>query len=386
MDMMDKTSEAKAAIAAQAELEEELKKRRRQEQLEQNNFIQSHITHTAKEEKRRREEEMYEEERERQAEEDDSALRQEQEEKRRREAEEEKKADEEADAAIDMLGDINGELDAEACRKLIDDLCSGKKTLKAKKEEKPKATEKGEGEAVAEDAPEQGEEMSIVEVKEIPRDVRAMMIGNTLRNFCRFAASESPLSNKHAEVGRLCASIMRRAAKEGITWDEMGLNPEEWTAVQGTVQLGEIVKKGLEAKAALSNPAYSGINRSEHLRNYLVFRGVEQMVAPHAEKYGADIQIGESHYSSAQILLGSPGFSARNLNRMVGESPALYRFETMKLQKVQELVSRGSAELDALGAQAMAVCYDNGMQSAKEPQETQMQKNREVQKGGVLKK
>lgn len=380
MDVMDKTSEAKAAIAAQAELEEERKKRRRQEQLEQNNFIQSQITHAAKEEVRRREEELLEEERERQAEEDDSALQQEQEEKRRREAEE--KADEEADAAIDMLGGISGDLGEAACRQLIDDLCAGRKPLRPEREAQP-SVEKAKGEEAANDAPEQGEEMSIVEVKEIPRDVRAMMIGNTLRNFSRFVAGEAPLSNKHAEAGRLCANIMRRAAKQGITREEMGLNPEEWTAVQGTVQLGEIVKKGLEAKAALSNPAYSGINRAEHLRNYLVFRGVEQMMAPHAEKYGSDIQLGENLCSPAQILLGSPGFSAGDVSRMVGKSAAMSRLMSMTPAKVQELVSHGSAELDALGAKAMTACYDNGMQKAKEPK---TQKHREVQKGGCLKK
>ena len=365
----------KTLMEQEAEREEERKKRRRQAVLEQNNFIQSQITHAAQETERRIAEEVEEAQKERQEQEYEALQERQEEEARRAAAEEEQRAEEEADNAIEALGFDDGALDAETCRQIIDDLCAGKTPTVKKKD--------AQDEAIGNSgiAPDEGG--SIATAEAIPREMRATMIGNALRNFTHYVAGEAPLSHKHVEVARLCNNIIKRAAKEGISSREMGLTGEEVTALKGTIQLGIIVRKGLLAKQALSDPAYHAPERAVHLRDYLVFKGLEQVLLPHAEKHREAIEAGESALSSVQFLLGTPGFSASDLNKMVSIAPALHRFAAMEQSKVAELVGHGSAELDGLGAQAIVACYDGTLQKEKGPAS---HKEREMQKDtGLIK-
>ncbi len=368
----DKINEEKILAEQLSELEEARKKRQRQAVLEQNNFIQSQITHAVQENQRRIAEEVEEAQREQ-----EQAYEEQQERKveeaARLAAEEERLAEEEADNAIEALGFKDGALDEETCRKIIDDLCAGKTAVKKKEAQDEAVNNSGI-------APDEGG--SIATATAIPREMRAVMIGNTLRNFIHYVASVAPLSNRHIEVARLCNNIIKRAAKEGISRREMGLTSEEATALKGSVQLGIVVRKGLLAKQILADPNYNAPERSMYLRDYLIFKGIEQVLLPHAEKHSEAIAAGESPLSSVQFLLGSPGFSASELSKTVAAAPALHRFAAMEQGKVAELVSRNSAEMDALGVQVITACYDGTLQKEKEP--SPHNKDRELHKGTSL--
>ena len=369
----DKINEEKILAEQLSELEEARKKRQRQAVLEQNNFIQSQITHAAQETQRRIAEEVEEAQREQEQAYEERQERK-VEEAARLAAEEERLAEEEADNAIEALGFKDGALDEETCRKIIDDLCAGKTAAVKKKEAQDEAVNNSGI------APDEGG--SIATATAIPREMRAVMIGNTLRSFIHYVASEAQLSNKHVEAARLCNNIIKRATKEGISRREMGLTSEEATALKGSVQLGIVVRKGLLAKQMLADPTYNAPERSMYLRDYLIFKGIEQVLLPHAEKHSEAIAAGESPLSSVQFLLGSPGFSASELSKMVTTAPALHRFAAMEQGKVAELVSRNSAEMDALGVQVITACYDGTLQKEKEP--SPHNKDRELQKGTSL--
>ena len=369
----DKINEKKILAEQLSELEEARKKRQRQAVLEQNNFIQSQITHAAQENQRRIAEEVEEAQREQEQAYEERQERK-VEEAARLAAEEERLAEEEADNAIEALGFKDGALDEETCRKIIDDLCAGKTAAVKKKETQDEAVNNSGI------APDEGG--SIATATAIPREMRAVMIGNTLRSFIHYVASEAQLSNKHVEAARLCNNIIKRATKEGISRREMGLTSEEATALKGSVQLGIVVRKGLLAKQMLADPNYNAPERSMYLRDYLIFKGIEQVLLPHAEKHSEAIAAGESPLSSVQFLLGSPGFSASELSKMVTTAPALHRFAAMEQGKVAELVSRNSAEMDALGVQVITACYDGTLQKEKEP--SPHNKDRELQKGTSL--
>ena len=370
----DKINEEKILAEQLSELEEARKKRQRQAVLEQNNFIQSQITHAVQETQRRIAEEVEEAQREQEQAYEEQREQIEEEAARLAAAEEERRAEEEADNAIEALGFKDGALDEETCRKIIDDLCAGKTAAVKKKEAQDEAVNNSGI------APDDGG--SIATATAIPREMRAVMIGNTLRSFIHYVASEAQLSNKHVEAARLCNNIIKRATKEGISRREMGLTSEEATALKGSVQLGIVVRKGLLAKQMLADPNYNAPERAVYLRDYLIFKGIEQVLMPHAEKHSEAIAAGESPLSSVQFLLGSPGFSASELSKMVTAAPALHRFAAMEQGKVAELVSRNSAEIDALGVQVIAACYDGTLQKEKEP--SPHNKDRELHKGTSL--
>ena len=58
-------------------------------------------------------------------------------------------------------------------------------------------------------------------------DAYGVMLGSALRQFVRYAASEVPLSMKHAEVGRQCRTFMKMAEDAQLSWKELGLSQQE---------------------------------------------------------------------------------------------------------------------------------------------------------------
>lgn len=351
MDKILQPDSVREALLRQAELEEEEREKKlRREKLEKDNFIQSQIVHEAQQKRQQEQEEA--------ADEDEREDAEKKEAEEDHEAEEEARQMEEADQTIDLLGFGDGQVDEATCRRMVDDLLSGRKSNFV-----PRKVARA---AVRKEPAAKEEESSVASVREIPVDDRGIMIGNALRNFCRFIASEVPLSAKHVEAARLCTNILKRAAQQNITPAQMGLSQEEWIAVQGSIQLGNIVKRGLEAKEVLSDPEREmAPDRELHLRNYLTMKALEQALMPHVQKFGEDVAKGQAPLSSVQILLGSPGFSARDMWSMVNRTDAMRKFRTMDRQKVEELVSRENREMDDLGRQAMTACYDGSLNREK---------------------
>lgn len=340
------------------ELEAEREKKRRKVKLEENNFIQSQITHEAQQKTIRRQEQEKEAEEEVKREEEQKQVAPEQ-------KYEEKHQMEEADAAISMFGFQDGVFDEQTCHKMIDDLVSGK--VPSLPEKKPNSTpELISKESDNDKNLESGEDSSIAMAEEIPTEIRAVMIGHALKNFARYAASEVPLSEKHVEVSRLCSNILKRATQQNITPAQMGLTLEERTAIQGTIHMGDIVKAGLKGKEVLLDPASKFLPERElHMRNFLTLKALEQALLPHIKGHNADILKGEGPLSFIQVLLGSPGFSAKEMHAMVGKTDAMQTFLSKKHDKVIELLDHDNREMDELGRLAITSCYDGSLKKAK---------------------
>lgn len=383
MEKMSLWDRLKSLLQQQEELEEDERKKKLGEKKKNDNFIVAQISHERIQQELRRQEEEYAREQE-QAEQSDEMSEEE------RAAQEEERQMKEADEVIDLLGFDDGLMDEETCRRMVDDLVSGRKVTPVKKPKKEPSPEKGpspEKEPPAaeeqlkapsrEEGPEPKQETPVTEQEEpstpeeehgpemddgLSRQDRAHMIGCALKNFSRYIAAETPLSAKHVEAARLCTNILKRAAREHFTPAQMGLKSDEWKAIQGSVQLGNIIRRGLEAKLMLADPAHArSPQRDSYLRSYLTMNAVEQVLKSHVQAHGEEIAIGEGPLSSIQILLGTPGFSARDMWTMVGQSEAMARLRSMRPERVAQLVSRENREMDDLGRKAMTACYDGSL-------------------------
>lgn len=186
---------------------------------------------------------------------------------------------------------------------------------------------------------------------------RGVMLGNALRQFAQYAAGEVPLSVKHAETGRLCRTFLAMAREERLTPADMGLSPAEYAAVLGTIQLGLVVKRGLAASdALLSAGGLSSEKKFLALRDYLSMKAVEQALLPHAAAHQEAIAAGETPISPIQILMGNPGFSARDIHRAVAGSGAMAELFSTSPDRLTFLL-RSRADMSELACRAMAACY-----------------------------
>lgn len=184
-----------------------------------------------------------------------------------------------------------------------------------------------------------------------------IMRGNALRQFAQYAASEVPLSVKHVETGRLCRTFLAMAREEGLTPSDMGLSPTEYAAVLGTIQLGLVVKRGLEASdALLSADGLSPEKKFLALRDYLSMKAVEQTLLPHAAAHREAIAAGETPISPIQILMGNPGFSARDIHRSVAGSGAMAELFSAPPDRLAFLL-HSRTDMAELARRAMTACY-----------------------------
>lgn len=186
---------------------------------------------------------------------------------------------------------------------------------------------------------------------------RGVMLGNALRQFAQYAAGEVPLSVKHAETGRLCRTFLAMAREERLTPADMGLSPAEYAAVLGTIQLGLVVKRGLAASdALLSASGLSSEKKFLALRDYLSMKAVEQTLLPHAAAHREAIAAGETPISPIQILMGNPGFSARDIHRSVADSGAMAELFSAPPDRLAFLL-HSRTDMAELARRAMAACY-----------------------------
>lgn len=186
---------------------------------------------------------------------------------------------------------------------------------------------------------------------------RGTMLGNALRQFAQYAASEVPLSVKHVETGRLCRTFLAMAREERLAPVDLGLSPAEYAAVLGTIQLGLVVKQGLEASDTLLSGGGQALEKKFlALRNYLSMKAVEQVLLSHAAAHQQAIAAGDVPISPIQILMGNPGFSARDIHRAVAGSGAMEELFSAPPDRLASLLC-SRAELSELARRAMAACY-----------------------------
>lgn len=186
---------------------------------------------------------------------------------------------------------------------------------------------------------------------------RGVILGNALRQFAQYAAGEVPLSVKHAETGRLCRTFLAMAREEGFSPADMGLSPTEYTAVLGTIQLGLVVKHGLEASDTLLSADRSSPEKFFlALRDYLSMKAVDQALLPHAAAHQEAIAAGETPISPIQILMGNPGFSAKDIHRAVAGSSTMAELFSASPDRLAFLL-RSRADMSELACRTMAACY-----------------------------
>ena len=132
-------------------------------------------------------------------------------------------------------------------------------------------------------------------------------------------------------------------------------------AVMGTIELGKVVKRGLEAERELTGGKILDPQRKAiAMRDYLSMKALEQALAPHVAAHQDAIETGEGPLSSIQLLMGDPGFSARNIHRMVSWSEAMAEFLARPADKLPALL-RQEGKMALLGQRAMAACYDSDL-------------------------
>lgn len=203
--------------------------------------------------------------------------------------------------------------------------------------------------------------------------VSGEVLGNALLHFCRFAASEVPLSIRHVQAAELCRRILQEAKDYGIAQEELGLDSQGWSIVRGTMEMGKLVEQGLLAQAALTSG--QRLSRPQHracLRDYLAMKGMEETLIPHVQMYEKEISAGEGPASALQILMSHQGFHADDLRAKAGKTSAMVRLERMDPRQVAEMIRQGSGELGAMGRQVMiASCQMDGPEPAREPKEPQ---------------
>ena len=203
------------------------------------------------------------------------------------------------------------------------------------------------------------------EMQPVSRDSTELW-GNALRQFCRFAASEVPLSVRHVQVAEHCRRIMRQVKEIGMSMKDLGLDPQEQMVVLGTMEMGALVKRGLVARKALtSGKRLPGKQYRECLRNYLAMKGMEETLIPHVENFQKEISKGEGPISALQVLMANPGFRADDLREKVGKTSAMASLERIDPQQVSWMIRSGSEETAALGRQVMSAICEMGDVSGK---------------------
>ena len=225
--------------------------------------------------------------------------------------------------------DMSG-ADENACKEKIRDYLDGKQVS-----EQPTAEADGESRQM-EDAP-TGE-----------------MWGNALRHFCRFAASEVPLSIRHVQVAEHCRRILQQTREQGMSFEDLGLDPQDQTVIQGTIEMGKLVEQGLQAQAALTSG--QELSHSQYrvcLQSYLAMKAMEETLIPHVQTYQKEISSGDGPVSALQILMAHRGFRAEDLRVKAGKTAAMTRLERMKPMRVGQMIKQGSGELAEMGRQVM---------------------------------
>jgi hypothetical protein len=195
--------------------------------------------------------------------------------------------------------------------------------------------------------------------------------GNTMRHLCRFAASEVPLSVRHVQVAAQCSKIKEQMAEQGLSLDDLGLNPEERAAVEGTIEMGVLVEKGLLAQAALSTGQRLPKKQyQECLKDFLAMKGIEEALVPHINAHQEEISTGDGPVSALQIVMGHAGFRAADLAEKAGRTGPMARLKVMNLQQVARMVRQGGSELAAMGQQVIVACCQMGSAVQAEAQPT----------------
>ena len=196
------------------------------------------------------------------------------------------------------------------------------------------------------------------------------MWGNTLRHFCRFAASEVPLSMRHVKVAEHCRKIIKQMRQQGYGLEDLGLDAQDQAVLHGTVEMGVLVERGLLAEQVLTSGRELPYREyRECLRNYLAMKGVEETLIPHVENYEKEISIGDGPVSAVQILMGHPGFHANDLRDKAGKTVSMVRLERMSPRQVAGMIQRGDSELGAMGRQVMLASCRMDLEAApKAPQ------------------
>ena len=199
------------------------------------------------------------------------------------------------------------------------------------------------------------------------------MWGNTLRHFCRFAASEVPLSVRHVQVAEKCQKILRGVREHGLSMDDLGLDAQDQMAVHGSIEMGKLVARGLTAQAMLTSGQRFPRNQNrKYLQDYLAMKGIEETLIPHVENYQKEISTGDGPVSAVQVLMGNHGFRADDLRAKVGRTSAVARLERMDHLRVGRMILRGDEEIANLGRQVMIASYQMGVpEPVREPQAPQ---------------
>lgn len=189
---------------------------------------------------------------------------------------------------------------------------------------------------------------------EEPFTVSAEMWGNTLRHFCRFAASEVPLSVRHVQVAEHCRKIIRQLREQGCGLDDLGLDPQEQIVLRGTIEMGTLVEHGLRAERMLTSGGELSVREyRECLRNYLAMKGVEETLIPHVQNYEKEIRTGDGPVSALQVLMAHQGFRANDLRAKAGRTDSMARLGKMGRDQVARMIRRGDSELGTMGRQVM---------------------------------
>jgi hypothetical protein len=206
------------------------------------------------------------------------------------------------------------------------------------------------------------------------------MWGNALRHFCRFAASVVPLSTRHVQVAAECQKILRTAKEEdGLTLEDLGLNPEEQMNVMGTIEMGKLVARGLVAQATLTTG--HRLPRSQYrecLKDYMAMKGLEETLIPHVEAHQKEISTGDGPVSAMQVLMANPGFHASDLRAKAGRTNIVAQLEQMDPHRVARMIRQGSDTLAEMGRRVMVASCQMG--SSPEP----VRKPAAPQKGGPV--
>lgn len=180
------------------------------------------------------------------------------------------------------------------------------------------------------------------------------MWGNALRHFCRFAASEVPLSFRHIQVAEHCQRIVEKAKAQGHNLKALGLNSQERMAVQGTIEMGTLVERGMIAQAVLvSGREIPPQQRQKYLQDFLAMKGMEETLIPHVQAHEKEISTGDGPVSALQILMANRGFRADDLRAKAGKTKVMAKLKRLDSKHVARMVKENGEEVASMGRQVM---------------------------------
>ena len=180
------------------------------------------------------------------------------------------------------------------------------------------------------------------------------MWGNVLRHFCRFAASEVPLSFRHIQVGEHCRRIMEKVKEKGFHLEDLGLDPQEQMAVQGTIEMGKLVERGMIAQAVLvSGRELLPQHRQKYLQDFLAMKGMEEALIPHVQTHEKEINTGDGPVSALQILMANRGFRADDLRAKAGKTKVMAKLNRMDPKRIDQMVRENGEDVASMGRQVM---------------------------------